>query len=119
MFAKRAHHRLPRPVGLPPRYLRASATTFDEGKLEAIAPPAGGTVAFDPTPVSAATLALALARQLACPCATPRAFRLHAPRALYPQRLVRWRWQDRSPASARRHAPSVTCCARPGGAWRY
>src|SRR6185369_8345962 len=81
MFAKRAHHRLPRPVGLPPRYLRASATTFDEVKLEAIAPPAGVTVAFDPTPASAATLAfaatlaLALARPRACICATPRSQR--------------------------------------------
>ena len=49
MFMNRAHHRLPRPVGLPPIYLRASATTFDEVKLEAVAPPAGVTVAFGPT----------------------------------------------------------------------
>src|SRR5215216_2767425 len=81
MFAKRAHHRLPRPVGLPPRYLRASATTFDEVKLEAIAPPGGVTVAFDPalalvaTPASGATLAWALARPRACICATPRSQR--------------------------------------------
>src|SRR5215216_1575380 len=87
MFAKRAHHRLPRPVGLPPRYLRASATTFDEVKLEAIAPPGGVTVAFDPalapvaTPASgatlafAATLALALASPRACICVTPRSQR--------------------------------------------
>src|SRR4029453_4770538 len=75
MFANRAHHRRPRPVGAPPRYLRASATTFDEVKLEAIAPPAGVTVAFDPTPASAATLALALARPRACICATPRSQR--------------------------------------------
>src|SRR5215208_4014805 len=81
MFAKRAHHSLPRPVGLPPRYLRASATTFDEVKLEAIAPPAGVTVAFDAalapvaTPASGATLALALASPRACICATPRSQR--------------------------------------------
>src|SRR6185436_3998404 len=81
MFAKRAHHRLPRPVGLPPRYLRASATTFDEVKLEAIAPPAGVTVAFGPalalvaTLASAATLAWALARPRACIRATPRSQR--------------------------------------------
>src|SRR5215216_5683727 len=87
MFAKRAHHSLPRPVGLPPRYLRASATTFDEVKLEAIAPPAGVIVAFGPalalvaTPASAATLAFAatlawaLARPRACICATPRSQR--------------------------------------------
>src|SRR6185312_13812362 len=75
MFAKRAHHSLPRPVGLPPRWRRASATTFDEVKLEAIAPPAGVTVAFDPTLTSVATLALALARPRACICATPRSQR--------------------------------------------
>src|SRR6185295_5036428 len=75
MFAKRAHHRLPRPVGLPPRYLRASATTFDEVKPEAIAPPAGVTVAFGPTLVPAAALALASARPRACICATPRSQR--------------------------------------------
>ena len=69
MFAKRAHHRLPRPVGLPPIYLRASATTFDEVKPEAIAPPDGVTVAF------VATLALASARPRACICATPRSQR--------------------------------------------
>ena len=73
----RAHHRLPRPVGLPPRWRRASATTFDEVKLEAIAPPVGVTVAFGPalalvaTLASVATLALALARPRACICATP------------------------------------------------
>src|SRR5512147_1585930 len=75
MFAKRAHHRLPRPVGLPPRYLRASATTFDEVKPGAIAPPAGVTVAFGPTPALVATLALASARPRACICATPRSQR--------------------------------------------
>src|SRR6478752_9103435 len=69
MFAKRAHHRLPRPVGLPPTYLRASATTFDEVKPEAVPPPGGVTVAF------VATLALASARPRACICATPRSQR--------------------------------------------
>ena len=59
MFAKRAHHRLPRPVGLPPIYLRASATTFDDEKPEAVSPD-GVTVAFG------LTLALALARPRAC-----------------------------------------------------
>jgi hypothetical protein len=73
MFAKRAHHRLPRPVGLPPRYLRASATTFDEVKLEAIAPPAGVTVAFDPTPASAATLACAVGKTARLHLRDPRA----------------------------------------------
>src|SRR5688572_25598904 len=69
MFAKRAHHRLPRPVGLPPIYLRASATTFDEVKPEAVAPLVGVAVAFGPT------LALASARPRACICATPRSQR--------------------------------------------
>src|SRR6185369_14263379 len=110
MFAKRAHHRLPRPVGLPPRYLRASATTFDEVKLEAIAPPAGVTVAFDPTPASAATLAfaatlaLALARPRACICATRArpagAWRYDG------QHVLPWRrWARRS----RRAQPSGDC----------
>src|SRR5262245_52285460 len=77
MFMKRAHHRLPRPVGLPPRYLRASVTTLDEPKLEAIAPPAGVTVAFASaaTFAFAATLAFASARPRACICATPRSQR--------------------------------------------
>ena len=49
----RAHHRLPRPVGLPPRYRRASATTFDEVKPWkpcAIPLPAGVRVEFGSTP---------------------------------------------------------------------
>src|SRR5262245_29512476 len=81
MFMNRAHHRLPRPVGLPPRSRRASEAPFDDEKLDAVAPPAGVMVEFlaiapfVATPASVATLALTLARPRACICATPRSQR--------------------------------------------
>src|SRR5690242_10852869 len=77
MFMNRAHHRRPRPVGLPPRWRRASATTLEDDPkpADAVAPPGGVVVALGPVPTFGGKLALVSAKPPACICATPRSQR--------------------------------------------